>query len=48
MNFNFGFYFADNKSKNNLYENNNLNNISYPIVANGINNVGRNNYVYNK
>jgi mannuronan 5-epimerase len=48
MNCNFGFYFADNKSKNNLYENNNLNNISYPIVVNGINNVGRNNYVYNK
>ncbi|MDQ6667864.1 MAG: hypothetical protein M3Y53_06510, partial [Thermoproteota archaeon] len=44
----FGFYFADNKSENNLFENNNLNKISYPIMINGINNIGRNNSIYNK
>ncbi|MDQ6863554.1 MAG: right-handed parallel beta-helix repeat-containing protein, partial [Thermoproteota archaeon] len=44
----FGFYFADNNSKNNLFEDNNLNKISYPVMINGINNIGRNNSIYNK
>ncbi len=43
----FGFYFADNQPKNNLFENNHLNNIPYPIKLNGINNIGRNNTIYN-
>jgi parallel beta-helix repeat protein len=48
MNCTFGFYFADNKSKNNLFENNNLHKITYPIMINGIDNVGRNNGIYSK
>ena len=48
MNCTFGFYFADNKSKNNLFENNNLHKITYPIMINGINNIGRNNSIYSK
>ena len=48
MNCTFGFYFADDNSKNNLFENNDLNKISYPIMINGINNIGRNNSIYNK
>jgi len=44
----FGLYFADNKSENNLYENNNLNEISYQIKINGIDNIGRNNDIYDK
>ena len=43
-----GIYFADDEPKNNLFEDNNLNKISYPIIINGINNIGRNNSVYNK
>ena len=43
----FGFYFSDNKPKNNLFESNNLNNVTYPIKIDGINNIGRNNTIYN-
>ncbi len=42
----FGFYISDNKPKNNLFENNNFNNVTYPVKLDGINNVGRNNTIY--
>jgi hypothetical protein len=48
LNCTFGFYFADNKSKNNPFENNNLHRITYPVMINGINNIGRNNSIYSK
>jgi hypothetical protein len=43
----FGLYFSDGHPRNNLFKNNNLNNISYPIKVDGINNIGRNNKIYN-
>jgi parallel beta-helix repeat protein len=43
----FGLYVADNNPKNNLFENNNLNNVTYPIKLDGLNNIGRNNTIYN-
>ncbi|HEY6885860.1 MAG TPA: right-handed parallel beta-helix repeat-containing protein, partial [Nitrososphaeraceae archaeon] len=44
-----GIYFADIHPKNNVLENNNLNNITYPTMIIGTNNIGRNNVVvYNK
>jgi parallel beta-helix repeat protein len=48
MNNTFGFYFGDNDPKNNLFENNNLNYTPYPIKKAGINNIGRNNSMFNK
>jgi hypothetical protein len=43
-----GIYFADDHPKNNVLENNNLNNITYPTMISGTNNIGRNNFVYNR
>ena len=44
----FGVSFAGSKSKNNLVENNQLSGVPYPVTFNGINNVGKNNSVYNR
>jgi mannuronan 5-epimerase len=43
-----GIYFSDSHPKNNVLENNNLNNIPYPTLIVGINNTGKNNSVQTK
>ncbi len=44
----FGIYIAGSKPRNNLVENNQLSGVHYPIISDGVNNIGKNNNVSNR